>query len=242
MALEVTMKPRRSWADEEEDLRRLEALEETVLVWSNGKLERRTRDELIASHQKFDMGILYSAWATGKNADLVDRIFQPLQYVTRVLNESVREFEKQMDTIQANMRKGIYRVCKADNRQCLASFNLHKSAMMCFCVQFQKIATTATKMRMIPREDPTPMMEDLTDVTKWQLLKRFEGLCSNPKRAKEATKLRDACFDAANEFYVNTAGAMMLAEKKVVATHRDLIRYKIEFDQRNPDVVALMKE
>lgn len=240
--VQVGFSARKSWADEEEELRELEKLECDLLVSRNGEYERVTRDDLIEHHQKFYAQSLYQIWARGKDADLAERIFQPLYYVNRVFNESMEDFDRKADRIAADMRNKVFRVCKTDDSQCFATFKVHEKAMLSFCVEFQKICNTAMKMYMFPKEDPTPMMESLTNICKWQLMHRFRGLCTNPKRTKEAEKLRNACYDAAHEFYMNTAGALMLAEKQVVKTHRELIKYKIKFDQMNPDVVALMKE
>eukprot|EP00873_Tetraselmis_striata_P027053 jgi/Tetstr1/447317/TSEL_034754.t1 len=240
--LRVAFSARRSWADEEEDLRRLETLEGDLWTSKNGKLVRVTKEELIEKHHKIHTESVYQAWASGKDADLAERILQPLYYVNRVFGEAMEAFDKKADKIAEDMRKNVYRVCKVDDRQCFASYKVHEKAMMSFCAEFQKICNTSMKMRMFPREDPAPVMENLANLSKWELLHRFKGLCANPKRSKEARRLRDACHDAAHEFYATTAGALMLAEQHVVRTHRALIEYKIDFDQRNPDVAALMKD
>ena len=72
------------------------------------------------------------------------------------------------------------------------------------------------------------------------LFKRFKGILANPQRFKRGIKISGACMRAVQDYYTNVGVFVMYAEMEIKQIHRELVRFKIEFDKANPDVAAMM--
>ena len=192
--------------------------------------------------EEFPVERLYSSWGRGK--EFQERFREVVARLVLSIGNEKANYGDKID--------GVFRLYRMNALKDPPPFPFEYNQTISyfsgraeeFISEMSKLGRRGVQM-MLFREDVTSeligyfrssLFEDET------LFKRFRGIAQDPHRFKGGVKISSACMQAVEEYYSNVGVFVMYAEMEIKHIHRDLIRFKIEFDRANPDVAAMMKK
>jgi hypothetical protein len=196
-----------------------------------------TRDE-----QEFPVESLYSSWGRGK--EFQARFREAISRLVVSINDEKTNYEERID--------GVFRLYRGNALKDPPPFPIGYNQTVAFfsrsakdfISEVSKLGRRGAQM-MLFSENVTSELVGYFQSSLFDdetLFKRFRGILQDPQRFKGGIKISSACVQAVEEFFSKVGVFVMYAEMEIKEIHRDLLRFKIEFDRANPDVVAMMKK
>lgn len=194
---------------------------------------------------EFRFETVYTAW--GRGAEFRARLRTALENLMRTLEDAKAHYDEAAERVAGLLRRDALprtvsvaaAVSDLEYLQVLTNFRRLTTE---FGAELEKVLRRASQMLLVSGESARALTDYFAAVPgERELFRRFEGILKNPRRTADAERVWVACLPAAREYYVLAGTVLMITELDLRNIHRELLRFKIEFDKANPDAFALMR-